>query len=499
MKKTLRNSLAVLTLLAGGEAMFAQAIDWPTFGGDIERSGQGKSEIKITKDEVTKNFKLLWKMQQRGTPSLMAPLVLGRLIGYRGFKELAFFGGSDDSLYVMDADMDRLYWQTKFVPPINAPAPTAECPGGMTAMPSLIPVSVRRSHPSTRKRFEAGFGGPRSIYLISSDGMLRRVNVANGNESGMPFQIFPANSRVSALNIDEGMIYATTSHGCGGAGNGVWGIDLATPDPSTAPEVTTLMTGPANYAGIGGPVIGKDGDVFVQTLDGPNDPANGKYSNALLALEPKTLAVKGYFIDSSSGSAPKGDLNSVTPVTFEYKDHEVIASVSRDGHLNLLDEKSLAAQGDHKTPLAQSPRIPTGNDGGLWGSLTTWADPADKTRYILATVWGNASGRNGSIAAYKLEEKDGKTVFTPVWTMPNLIRPVPPVVIGGLAFVLSSGEGRKNAVLHVVDSLTGTPVWSTKNEITAPGNLTPLTVANGRVYLVTADSTVWVFGLPLEL
>ena len=51
-------------------------------------------------------------------------------------------------------------------------------------------------------------------------------------------------------------------------------------------------------------VIGTDGTVYVQTGDGPSDPANGKYSNALLAMAPKTLAVKGYFMDSST-AVPK--------------------------------------------------------------------------------------------------------------------------------------------------------------------------------------------------
>ena len=496
-------SLALLLASTGTlRAQMGRTLDWPTYGADAQRSGWEKSDARIAKEGLAKNFQLLWKMQQKSSRSLMSPIILGNLIGYRGFKELAFIGAADDTLYVMDADMNRMYWQTKFVAPADQPAPSAACPGGMTAMPTMITLGLRRPPPGPRPttgppasqvpRPNPMFG-PRSVYVISSDGMLRRVNVANGNESGMAFQVFPANARVSTLNVNDGVIYATTSHGCGGAANGVWAVDLNNPDPSAAPAVTTLMTGGGNPLGIGGPVIAADGTVYVQTGDGPSEPAAGKFSNALLALTPKTLEVAGYFMDTAQAS--KGDLNSVTPVAFDYHDHGVLVSASRDGRLNLLDAASFA--GDHKTPLAQSARIASG-DGGLWGGLTSWQD-AGGARYVLATVWNNPSGQGGSVAAFKLEEKDGKPVFTPAWVVKDLVRPVPPVIAGGVAFILSSGDARKHAVLHAVDAISGAPIWSTKNEVTAAGNLTPLTVANGRVYFVTMDSTVWAFGVPIEL
>ena len=469
----MKRLIPLLLSTAALHAQMGRTLDWPTYGGDPQRTNWEKSDARINKDDLAKNFQLLWKMQQKSSRSLMTPVILGNLIGYRGFKELAFIGGADDSLYVMDADMNRLYWQTKFVPPADQPAPTANCPGGMTAMPTMMPLAVRRPRPAPGtpaavaaaaqpQRPNPMFVG-RSIYLISSDGMLRRVNVANGNESGMAFQVFPANARLSALNVTDGVIYATTSQGCGGAQNGVWAIDVNNPDASAAPAVSTYMTGASNPVGLGGPVVGNDGTVYVQTTD------------KLLALTPKTLTLKGTFSDNSP---------SVTPVVFDYKEHDVIVNVSHDGRLNLLSPNSL------DTPLAQSAKI----DGPIYGGLTTFAD-AKGTRFVLATAWGHT----GSITAFKLEEQDGKPVFTPAWTVKDLVRPMPPVVASGVAFILSSGEGRKHAVLHAVDAATGAAIWSTKNDVTGPGNLTPLTVANGRVYFVTADSTVWVFGLPIEL
>jgi outer membrane protein assembly factor BamB len=258
----------------------------------------------------------------------------------------------------------------------------------------------------------------------------------------------------------------------------VWAIDLNNPDPTAAPGVTTFATGGGNFLGLGGPVIGNDGTVYVQTGDGP-----GPNSNALLALEPKKLELKGSFVDPNAAApAPKQDLNSVTPVVFEHKGRDVIVSVSKDGRLYLNDLKSIAAQ----TPLAQTGKIAPA-DGGLYGGLATWAD-TDGTRYVLASVWG----KTGNVVAYKVDDSG----FTQAWMSREMTRPVPPVIANGMVFALSSGG--PHAVLYALDAATGKELWSSRTEVTAAGNLAPITVANGRIYFTTVDSTLWTFGMPLE-
>lgn len=509
MKRTHSASLvsaAALALLAGPTGAWAQvgrALDWPTYANDLQRSGWEKSDSLIkVKDDVQKNFRLLWKMQQKASPGLMSPVLIGTLIGFRGFKELSMTAGFDDSIYAWDTDLNRLYWQTKF-DIITLPAKaTANCPAGMTAMPTMLPMGSRRPRrPAPGQAAGAPppprpnpMYGPRAVYMVSSDGKLRRVNISNGSEVGAAVPIFPANSKVSTLSMSDGILYATTSNGCGGAPNAVWAIDLNLTDPQSAPGVTTLQTNGGNFLGIGGPVVARDGSaVYVQTGDGPSDPATGKYSNALLALDPETLAVQDFFLDSAAKGAG-GDLNSVTPVTFDHKGRDFIVAAGRDGRLILLDAKSL------KTPLAQTGRIAPTADGGLYGGLTTFVD-SSSNRFILATVWGNANGRGGYIQAFQLTEEDGgKLALKPAWTSAkDLVRPMPPVAVGTTAvFALSSGDKGSHAVLHALDPATGASFWSTKNEVTAPGNLTPLMVANGRAYFVTTDSTLWVFGMPVE-
>src|ERR1051326_1494447 len=94
-------------------AVNSQALtNWTTYGADPQRSGWEKTDAAISKETV-KDFQLLWKMKLESQPntSIMPPLILGRLISYRGFKELAFVGTGSDMVYAIDADLGKMFWQ----------------------------------------------------------------------------------------------------------------------------------------------------------------------------------------------------------------------------------------------------------------------------------------------------------------------------------------------------------------------------------------------------
>src|SRR5712691_4429057 len=97
--------------LAGAWAANAQlgrSIDVWTYGGDAQRTGWVKTDGRFTKDDV-KNFTVVWKLkldeQPKGPRSLTPPTMIGILISYRGFKELAFAGGSFDNFYAINSDV----------------------------------------------------------------------------------------------------------------------------------------------------------------------------------------------------------------------------------------------------------------------------------------------------------------------------------------------------------------------------------------------------------
>jgi hypothetical protein len=85
-------------------------------------------------------FKTKLETQSKGLRPLMPPLILGRLISYRGFRELAFVGSNSDIVYAIDADLGTIFWQKHLEYSTQEPQAnlsTPDCPGGMSAMPTM--------------------------------------------------------------------------------------------------------------------------------------------------------------------------------------------------------------------------------------------------------------------------------------------------------------------------------------------------------------------------
>jgi outer membrane protein assembly factor BamB len=562
--------VAVLVTACAGaaNAQMGRTTDWWTYGGDAQRSGWEKNEQKFTKNDV-KDFQLLWRMklenQQKGIGSLMPPLILGNLIGYRGFKELAFVAGSSDNLWAIDVDLAKMYWQKHFETSSSkarGSRPSSACPGTLTAMPTLpapiafrfgraaaaAPVAPQTPPPGGQPGVPAGpsgvpggagipgggpgapAGGPpagapagssssavdaifrvRPVYVLSSDGMLHRLNQANGEDLAPPVSFLPANAKPHNLNISENVLYTATGSGCGDTPDAVWAIDLGGPTPN----VSSFVSDTGKILGLGGPAVGTNGVVYVLTRDGK-----------LVALTPKDLKLKDYVVLSGDNSKPKNgskkdpDMNATTPLVFAYKGHDLVVSAGPDSRLYLLDSNALGGE-DHKTPLFQSPPLSApakSGAHGIWGGLSSWEE-TDGTRYVLAALWGpmnpelkapvtNGDTPNGSIVAFKIQEQDGKPALVAAWSSGDMTSPAPPVIAQGVVFALSNGRFTRkqkgsngnstHATLYAFDSATGKDIYSTGDQVTAPGTLTGLSLANGRLYFTTTDNTLNVFGKYLE-
>lgn len=536
-------SVVTLALLAMTTAGLAHAqgrpLDWPFFGGDAQRSGWEKSDSRITKENV-KDFQLVLKRKldnpQSGPHSLTVPVILGNLISYKGFKELAFVAGSSGHVWSIDADLNRMFWERQFDSPSSQGSNVSgACSAAMTATPALTPGFAfgARPRPAPGARPAAGtppitpggppitpggapgaaganrpavggFGAARPLFVISTDGKLHRMNTSNGTDQAPPLDFLPAHARASSLVVLDNVVYTTTSGSCGGAPNAVWAMDVSGAQPKAA-------SFPLKSGDVGGLALGTDGTVYVQTGDGPEDPATNKWSNTVLALTPKDLKLKQYFTDPDSASSAKSaaEMNVTTPIVFAYKGRDMIVSAGKDGRLHVLDAQSLGGE-NHKTPFSQSSAISVSTaspNHGIWGGLSSWED-TDGTRWIIAPVWGpvnaelkfpitNGSAPNGALVAFRLEEQEGKPILSPAWMSRDLTSPQPAVITTGLVFALAAGGA--HATLYALDATTGKELYSTGDQVTAPGTLTGLTVANGRVYFTTTDNTLYAFGVPLEI
>lgn len=528
----MRKWLAGVAILFGCWAL--SGADWLTHSGDPQRSGWQKSETALTKETV-KDIQLLWTMKfddnhQKALHSLMEPVIVGRIITDRGFKEAAFVAGSSDTLYAVDADLGKLLWKRQFSYSSDVPQTqnsTWLCPGGLTATPVIPPPFV----PGRGGAAPAGRGGGnpfavRSIFTLSSDGQLHQLNLTNGEDVAVPTKFLPPNGKPYSLNVVDNVLYTTTGQRCGGNPNGVWAMDL------NDKKITSWHTNGGGVWGLAGAAVGTDGTIYAEVGDGPWDPAKDIYSDTVVALTPKDLKLKDWYTPSNREWITKRDLDmNATPVVFPYKGRDLLVASGKEGRLFLLDSKSLGGT-DHRTPLFRTQLISNEEvdfaGRGSWGSFATYED--DKaTRWVFAPVWGplhsemkfpvtNGDAPNGSIAAFKVEDVNGKTVLTPAWVSRNLVIPAPPVVTNGIVFALSSGENVRqanenqgglwtaqqraeksvHAILYALDLETGKELYSSGDSVKSFTHFAGMALANGRIYFGTYDNTLYAFGIPIE-
>jgi outer membrane protein assembly factor BamB len=504
------------------------AADWLTHSGDVQRTGWQKAETKIAKDTV-RNLQLLWKItldtKQRSVYSLYGPLIVERAITDRGFKEIAFVAGAGNDLFAVDADLGKLLWKRHL--DWHGDVPETEqasflCPGGLTAWPVLQPVPAR------------GRGAPpspfavRAIDVLAGDGDLHAVNINTGEDIVPPMKFLPPNGKPYSLAFVNNVVYTITGQGCGGTPNSVYSLDLGDP----ARTVRSWRSGSGGLWGTAGAAIGSDGTVYAETGDGQYDPAMNRYANSIVALTPLELKLKDWYTPSNAEWLFKRDLDmNVTPVVFPYKGRDLIVGSGKEGRFFMLDSASLGGA-DHRTPLYRSDLISNEDvdfaGAGTWGSLATWEDAAG-TRWVLAPVWGpkhpnakfpvaNGETNVGTIAAFKVEERNGKPILANAWTARNMVTPAAPAIANGVVFALATGEWVRQAndkegglfqadarvkrsapaVLYALDAATGKELWSSGNQVTSFTHNGALSIANGRVYFTTYDNTLYCFGIAME-
>ena len=541
-----------------GDAKAQRGVDWMTGNGDAQRSAWVRADAKISKESLQDpkrkpGFQFLWKLKLDNKPrqlnSLAPPATLERLIGYRGFRMLGFVGGSSDAIFTIDTDLGRMEWEKRLVTNAPSQAGTLACPGGMTtgvARPTVatIPPSSfgggggGRSTPARSGVGEPGQGavtlalvrpnppgpppasssnstpprpprpnpanppggqfgaGPFLVYALSGDGMFHSMHLSNGGDYEQPVKFLPPNANANGLIVIDNVAYVVTEGNCGGAANGVWALDLV------SKQVTSWK---ANVVGIAGPAFGGDGTLYVATGNGGESP------NSLVALDPKTLSVKGWY------TAGAHEFSS-SPVLFEYKGKTLIAATTKDGRVHLLDSANLGGA-DHQTALYTTPATSKAGTTSP-GALASWQD-ASGARWILAPVMGSqaadlgfkSAATNGAVVAWKVVEQSGAPTLQPAWASRDLVSPLPPTVINGVVFVTSGGEFRTDdskmtaaerarrssrAVLYALDGETGKELWNSGATIASFTRGVALSGGVGQIYLTTHDGVIYAFGFPME-
>ena len=525
----MKRDLLVALAVAFAGALILSA-DWPSSSGNPQRDGWARGEEGLSRANAASggikllySYKLDTKAQRMGTP-----IMLTNIISWKGFKALLFIGGNSD-VYSIDYALGRPYFRTHIDvagDKVKEPASSTLCPGGITAsvvMPGNSGAPARGGGGSGGRGASGavgasggrggggggggGRGGAPYVWAVGADGNLQTLRQQDGdNKANPPVPFLPANARVSDLNVNNNVVYAATQADCGGNPNALYAIDLSAPGK----KVVSFPTNGSGFAGSAGVAVSNDGNTIYGLIPDGQGSVAGKYSNTVIALGAKELAVKDYFTPSGVAPALKkgAEVPGATPAVFAWNGNDVIVAGGTDGRIYLLDSASLGGV-DHHTPLAQS-EVFAAADGtnGIWNAFATWEDTGNgNARWIYASVsgpsplksaTGNGAAPTGSIVAFKVEDRGGKPALTAQWISRDMISPAAPAVTNGLVFALSTGQGKnpKNAVLYALDSSTGKEIWSSGSTATsyATGGLA---INASMVTFATHDSQVHAYGIPI--
>jgi len=196
-------AVAIVLALAGASAAHAQGrggSNWTTTSSDAQRTAWVKTDPRISKESFQKpGFQLLWKNKLENQPrqleSLTQPMLLSNIISYKGFKALAFVGGSSDNVYSIDYDLNKMFWK-RHLNTMPAGPGTIACPGAMTTITRATPLGqttppAGRGAPPAPGGGGGGRGGNTNVYAISSGGLLHTLNPQTGDDMTPPVKLLP--------------------------------------------------------------------------------------------------------------------------------------------------------------------------------------------------------------------------------------------------------------------------------------------------------------------
>jgi outer membrane protein assembly factor BamB len=528
--------------------------DWVTSRADAQRTSWIRGDAAISLESMQKpGFELQWMTRLDNQSRQLNALAGGVVMGNLGFGSIpvSFVTGSSDRLYAIDNDTGALQWQRTFESSVRlqpargrdeSSGGTLECPGGITAAATrpttIVPaIPTWRGLPA-RAEYTSGVGAPgegvpahllgrgapgragappapapppvnaaaraggapaqaapspplpQVVYALSSDGQLHTLGPYSGKDLARPLPFLPPGAHATDLIAVNNIVYTATMNGCGGVADGIWALDLAGDTKAVKGWRTNggSPTGPLSF--------GTDGTLYVAI--GPRSAAGSDgFANAVVALDAKELTVMDWF------SQPDAEYVT-TPVVFKAGERDIVAAATRDGSIVLLDASSLGGP-THTAALHRSAAA-ADRRGFAPGGLATWEDSGGTRWLLLPTATG--------VVAMKVMSSGGVLSLAAGWTSRDIRAPLTPIVVNGVAFVVSSGEyvppsGARvstadrvrqsvPAVLYALDAATGRELWTSGSAITAFAHGQTLWPGIGQIHVSTYDNTVYAFGFPLE-
>src|SRR5262245_40294908 len=164
-----RNSLVALLVAASGGVLIAQGrnvgFEWPATGADAQRTGWLRLDPKIAPAAINNtDFTLLWQEKLPGAARQGRAVFQGVTAnGMQVFTPTSFVTGVSNTIFALDNDTGHPNFVKRFDAPL--PAPTANCPGGVTGaltrVVNLVPTPLELPPPPPPSGgYKSGIGAP---------------------------------------------------------------------------------------------------------------------------------------------------------------------------------------------------------------------------------------------------------------------------------------------------------------------------------------------------
>ncbi len=509
-----------------------------TYHNDNSRTGANTQESILTPANVNSSqFGKLFSVPVDGAVYAQ-PLYLANVTIDGGPHNVVYIATEHDSVYAIDADTGRIYWQISLIPPGGSTFNTAtdvncgdQAPEiGITGTPvidtttgtlylvakvKLNGVFSQYLHALDVSTAAEKFGGPMSIHA-SVPG-----KATDGDGSMVSFNPRMQNQRAGLLLENGHLVIAWSSH-CDNLPYHGWvmayGATTLTLEGAYNSSADGMLDG--IWMGAGGPAADANGNIYVATGNGSwNGTTN--LGSSIIKLGPpsnSSLPILDYFTTFNQGTLSTNDEDVASGGLILLptlpSGQELLTLIGKEGRLYLVDRNSMGkycgtqpgCTASNPNIVQEIPQASTGIFGtpAYWNGTLYWAGGNDLTGAIdpLKSFSFNANG-SGLISTTPTSATARSFSFS---------GPVPSVSANGATngivwgldnsqFASTCSGGTHCQVLYAYSATNlGTMLYNSgqaSNSRDVPGGavkFTTPTVANGKVY-VGSKSSISVFGL----
>jgi outer membrane protein assembly factor BamB len=421
----------------GAVAPVVDSSDWPMYMATVSHVGVEVGESALSA-ATAPNLVPLWNYSTGGR-IVEQPIVVGASV---------YVGSWDGNEYAVNVRDGTVEWRT-FVGTTGGcgfPAPRG---------------------PSSTAQYLDG-----TLYFSGGDGYFYALNAADGSLAWRTFLMNNAPSvgfyGWSSAAVLNGTAYVGLSSGCSNPNvvGGIVGIRLTS--HAISERLTTAAPGTLGADVWGTPTWDAlTNSVYVSTGNGPN---NNPLDEAVLQLDPGTLAIRSNWTVPPALRVPDGDFGTTPVPVVTDQGVPLIVAANKDGILFAFNRTNLTRGPLWETRVASGP---------------TYSSAAFAAgRIFVGSTPTNTQGPsvNGSVRAIRPE--NGSVLWR---------TPFPGGVYGSISYANGLVAAAGGNELALMNASTGAVVWSFRSNTAFQGSPS---LAHGMLFVGGVDGKLYAFGLP---